>query len=249
MQDTRHSIGVPCFVINVSERTDRADFALQESRLVGLRPTFISATKASEVNLDTRAITKQTAGRIACWLSHRRSWEAGLSSGADYFLVLEDDVRWLLDPRPLLDVIAQLPPGAFDILQLGSLQQRPTNVPRRALAAAKVGQYVRVLSKVSRSARELESWLISNYQLMARSLEAGPQLRPGADWINWNSFGSGTHSYIVGAHMVSHLLEFNCPTYLAADDALAVLASQGTFSIGEVVPPMTIQAPLGSDLR
>lgn len=240
---------IPVFLINLSSRFDRLEHAQREAARVGVGFIRVSAMEASDVEEDVLEVTQLEAGRIACWASHRHAWQLGSNGAHPYFLVLEDDVRWLRDPRPILNVLAGLSGSEFDVLQLGSLQHGPTRVPARAVAAHRLAKIVRTGRLVNRRMGVVEDWLVSRSQLMSQSMREDKALTSLSGQVLWGSFGSGTHAYAVSKRMAHHLLTFNWPPFLAADDALDVLARQHTFLIGELISSLAVQAPMSSDLR
>lgn len=242
-------MSIPTFVINLADRTDRLQFALAEASSVGQTPQVISAVPAASIDPDEVAVTRQSAGRIACWRSHVECWEAASSEVSTYSLVLEDDVRWLRNPSDLLGRIANLPGDAFDILQLGSLQRGPRSVPGRARVAHKLSKTVRIAGRIHPRAAHLERWMADYSQLVARELSLIDSAEMIQEGTIWGSFGSGTHAYVVNRNAIPKLRLYNNPVFLAADDALSVLAHQGTFRIGEIQESMATQAPFPSDLR
>lgn len=242
-------MSIPTFVINLANRTDRLEFALAEAKSVGQTPRVISAVPAASIDPDEVAITRQSAGRIACWRSHVASWEAASGEKSAYSLILEDDVRWLRNPSDLLARIADLPDDRFDILQLGSLQRGPRAVPLRARMAHKLSKTVRAARKVHPRAANVERWMVDYSQLIARELSFVESAERLQEETIWGSFGSGTHAYVVNRNVIPKLTLYNDPVFLAADDALSVLAHQGNFRIGELQEGMATQAPFPSDLR
>jgi GR25 family glycosyltransferase involved in LPS biosynthesis len=242
-------MSLPAYVINLESRRDRLRHVRHEFELVGLDFKLIEAVPADAVESTEVATTGQSPGKIACWMSHRRAWRHAQDSGATYCLVVEDDVRWLRNPGPLLDRIGSLPPDAFDLLQLGSLQRGPRSVPARARWAHKAAKSIRVTRVLSRRSEVVERWFVERSQLLSRSLDDVEMTSVLEAATTWGSFGSGTHAYVVSRQFLSHLLKYNQPVFLSADDALSALAHQQTFRIGELTESIATQAPLASDLR
>jgi GR25 family glycosyltransferase involved in LPS biosynthesis len=242
-------MSIPVYMINLEARQDRLRHSLAEAEAVGMVFEVVPAIPASAIDPTDVAISRQSPGRVACWKSHVRAWERAQGAGTAFALILEDDVRWLRNPAGLLKAIDAQPSSAFDLLQLGSLQHGHKSIPLRARMAHRAAKAVRAGRMVHRSVEIAERWLTDRSQLMSRSLndvEASAKLSAG---IEWGSFGSGTHAYVISTSAIPSLLAYNSPVFLAADDALSALAHQNNFRIGQVLESMATQAPLASDLR
>ena len=90
------------YLINLDRRADRLAAMAQESRKAGLSFTRIAAmdgqSPASQAPMRERFAAGGPLGPLptgdrCCTLSHRRTWEALVESGAPYAAVFEDDVR------------------------------------------------------------------------------------------------------------------------------------------------------------
>lgn len=242
-------IMIPAFVINLESRPDRAAFAVAECERVGIDVRFVSATTGSDLPTSLLSMTKLSAARAACWASHRKVWALGAELTARYFLVLEDDTRWLQDPKPALSEIASGSSEDFDILQLGSLMHGPEGLPLRVRAATTTARTLRMFRRISTRAQRAEVWLTNQSQLIAQAVIEENASSALSSRVDWGSFGSGTHAYVVNRTAVAHLLAFNYPPFLAADDALSALAHQRTFRIGRLREGIATQAPWPSDIR
>lgn len=239
----------PAYVINLASRPDRMKFALSEAKRVGLEVRRVEAVSAADVDPEQVSMTGQDPSRIACWESHRRAWKAAEQDGLDSFLILEDDCRWIQDPNSLLDAIARTQPGMFDLLQLGSLQGGRERLPRRSRVAFRVAESLRFAKVIVPEMRRVEAYLEDRSQLYAQKAAEMRTSAAIALDVVWGRFDSGAHAYLVSRSMVPHLMVFNWPPFLAADDALAALAHQGRFKIGRLATSIASQAPLSSDLR
>lgn len=242
-------MSIPTFLINLASRPDRLAFAKEEARAIGMDLRVVEAVAASSIDPDEAMITGQTPGRIACWRSHTIAWKRALEEGRDFCLILEDDVRWLRNPMSFLARFDELSTETLDLLQLGSLQRGPLTTPLRAQVAHRLSKSVRIARRIHPGAGALERWLGNYSQLVARELELVDSRERIGERIIWGTFGSGTHAYIVNKRLIPHLLRYNNPTFLAADDALSVLAGQETFRVGELEYALATQAPFPSDLR
>lgn len=243
-------MSIPTFLINLASRPDRLAFAQDEAKAIGMDLRVVQAIPAAAIDPAEAIITGQTRGRIACWTSHVTAWEMALECSGDFCLILEDDVRWLRNPMGFLARVKELPSEALDLLQLGSLQKGgPLATPFRAQVAHRLSKSVRFARRVNGRAEALERWLVDYSQLVARELEVVDSRERIGERIIWGAFGSGTHAYILNKRLIPHLLQYNRPTFLAADDALSALAHQRTFRVGELEHGIATQAPFPSDLR
>ncbi len=122
------------FVINLARRQDRLQFMAGQLERLGIDFTRIDAIDAKEVNEADIACVFAADGKygripkgdMCCTLSHVRVWTAFVASGAEYGLVLEDDVELHSDSSALLGDLAWLP-GEVHLLKLesyGSSTQR-----------------------------------------------------------------------------------------------------------------------------
>jgi glycosyl transferase family 25 len=114
------------YLINLDRRADRLAAMAQESRKAGLSFTRIAAmdgqSPASQAPMRERFAASGPLGPLpsgdrCCTLSHRRTWEALVESGAPYAAVFEDDVRLTAAAAALLTDAAWIPPGA-DLIKL-----------------------------------------------------------------------------------------------------------------------------------
>jgi GR25 family glycosyltransferase involved in LPS biosynthesis len=240
---------VPALLINLAERVDRRDFALAEARRVGVEIEFVSAVRAEDVPIDYVRMSGMTAGRIACWASHRKAWQAAQQRGASYALILEDDVRWLESPLSILGEASVLPQSAFDVLQLGSLHTGSRVATRRADYVYRAALVARMAGRIAAPAQRLEAWLAERSQLMSQAMNDVQSRALISREIEWGTFGSGAHAYLIGKSCIGRLLRFNWPPFLTTDDALSALAAQRNFRIGALAYAVATQAPLPSDLR
>ena len=126
-------VGTPILVINLDRRADRLARITGEFRRLGLGFQRLAAVDG--VLLDDSAVSQiydpranrshyfapLNRAEIACWLSHRRAWEAIADSAATFGLVFEDDAT-LSDT--LLAVLAALEgrPVDWDVLKLHSYE-------------------------------------------------------------------------------------------------------------------------------
>ena len=122
---------IPLFVINLDRSVERLALAQAQFDRLGLRVKRVAAVDADSLDGATTAATFDAAanqrryfaplhpGEIACFLSHRKAWDAVVASGAPFGVVLEDDV--VLSDRfgEVLDALAGRPVG-WDVVKLYS---------------------------------------------------------------------------------------------------------------------------------
>ena len=108
------------FLINLDRRPDRLDAMTAQAGALGLalsRIAAVDAKAADPAELDRWFAPSGPLGEIprgdkACFLSHRRAWEAFVVSGDAHAVVLEDDVRLSPVAGALLASDAWVPQGA-----------------------------------------------------------------------------------------------------------------------------------------
>jgi glycosyl transferase family 25 len=99
---------IPVYVINLARSPERKAWMLAELARAGVEGTFVRAVDGRrfgarcERTHDARpTISKAETALI---LSHRKVWRAFLKSGAEYAVVLEDDVHFGRGFKPTLDL-------------------------------------------------------------------------------------------------------------------------------------------------
>lgn len=129
------------FLINL----DRSPERLQRTQIVfakwGLSFTRISGVDGRAIpeatlqtlqqpSRDRRYFLKDlTPGEIGCFLSHRKCWEALVSSHEDWAFVCEDDLIFLGDPRPFVTKTDWIP-SEVGLIQLGKESTHQETVRR-----------------------------------------------------------------------------------------------------------------------
>lgn len=113
-----------CYYINLARRTDRR--AVMEARLsgLGLEHERVEALTPADITPEQRdrycdpiAYRWQSEGELACSLSHAQALRQFLTTGADWALILEDDV--VLSPSlPALLAAIEAAEPKIDILRL-----------------------------------------------------------------------------------------------------------------------------------
>lgn len=153
---------IPVYYINLASRPDRRAFMERQFEWLGIAAERIEAVRMDEVpgeliafHRTPSSLWRLAAGDLACGLSHQRSWNRLIASGAPAALVLEDDV--VLTP-PVLDFLdPELPQrvGA-DLLKLetfhtpvklGSGSQRVGNTDLRELCSSQMGGAAYILTR------------------------------------------------------------------------------------------------------
>lgn len=90
-----------------------------------------------------------TPSEVACFISHRRCWEAMLSEGLDHVVIMEDDVIVSDQMEAAVTDIVKLGPTDFDVIKLDGVPQ----IGRYGQAEpVGHGHYIRRIYKVVHSA-------------------------------------------------------------------------------------------------
>lgn len=152
---------IPVYYINLASRPDRRAFMERQFAEFGIAAERIEAVRTDEVPRDLldwhgteRSLWRLAAGDLACGLSHQRSWQRLLDSGATAALILEDDVR--IAPQ-VLDFLDPELPGRLgaDLLKLetfhspvklGSTSQRQGTTELRELCSSQMGGAAYILT-------------------------------------------------------------------------------------------------------
>jgi hypothetical protein len=105
--------------INLDKRADRR--AHIESQLAPLRHAGYNVQRMPATAMPGK-------GALGCAMSHCRALEAGLESGSDTILVLEDDFQWEVQPSDIDRALRDLPPD-YDVLCLSYYLPRACPLP------------------------------------------------------------------------------------------------------------------------
>ena len=91
----------PIFIISI--RKERADACLSRLGDLAEQATVIDGVNGNDLNVEELLESKQycpinqwnklTRGTIACFMSHRKAWQALVDSDSDQVLILEDDAE------------------------------------------------------------------------------------------------------------------------------------------------------------
>jgi len=153
---------IPVYYINLASRPDRRAFMERQFAQLGIAAERIEAVRMDEVQRDlldwhrtTHSLWRLAEGDLACGLSHQRSWERLLESGAPAALVLEDDVQLA---APVLDFLDPTLPERLgaDLLKLetfhspvklGSSSQRVGTTELRELCSSQMGGAAYILTR------------------------------------------------------------------------------------------------------
>jgi glycosyl transferase family 25 len=153
---------IPVYYINLASRPDRRAFMERQFAELGIAAERIEAVRMDEVprhlvewHGTTHSLWRLAEGDLACGLSHQRSWERLLQSGAPAALVLEDDVRIAAPVHDFLDPALPERLGA-DLLKLetfhspvklGSASQRVGTSDLRELCSSQMGGAAYILTR------------------------------------------------------------------------------------------------------
>lgn len=118
-----------CYLINLDrhvERRARMDRLLREAGAqvtrVGAVDAAATSAAALEAHRSPASLYRLSDPEIACFMSHRRAWEALLESGEPYGVVLEDDLVLARSASPFLTRTDWIPADA-EIVKLETYAQ------------------------------------------------------------------------------------------------------------------------------
>ncbi len=107
--------------INLARRTDR--WIAMQARYGTLKTALpLHQTSGVEIDVGHNPVFN---GRAGCLLAHRRALKEGLATGAERFLVLEDDVGFVADVGALLARSLDALPADWDLCFLGVFPNAP----------------------------------------------------------------------------------------------------------------------------
>ncbi|SHI53798.1 glycosyltransferase family 25 protein [Wenxinia saemankumensis] len=137
--------------INLARRDDRRTRMLRVAAGAGLALDWIDALDATDpaaapalAALPPDGPTGRLGdGARACTLSHARAWRAAAESGADWTIVLEDDVILAPDSGAVLAALLRDPPQAVDIVKLEAGGTVPLGIVVGAELARPGGRAIR----------------------------------------------------------------------------------------------------------
>jgi glycosyl transferase family 25 len=152
---------IPVYYINLASRPDRRAFMERQFAELGIAAERIEAVRMDEVppalvawHETTHSLWRLAEGDLACGLSHQRSWEQLLRSGAPAALVLEDDVQLA---APVFDFLDPELPRRLEAdlvkletfhspVKLGSAAQRVGTTELRELCSSQMGGAAYILT-------------------------------------------------------------------------------------------------------
>ncbi len=119
------------YLINLSRSSDRlehmrkvcTDAGLDFTRIEGVDGRELSVGVIDKVVVGESRWGKLTPGEVGCFLSHRKCWEALVKEGAQYGVILEDDVVLGEEAAAVLGSVDWIPKDA-DIVKLEAADER-----------------------------------------------------------------------------------------------------------------------------
>jgi len=187
------------FLINLARRRDRLERMSEQLEALAIpfsRVEAIDAKATSDADIDSVFTTNGKYGPVSkgdkcCTLSHMRSWDDFVGSGAQHALVLEDDVELHKDAAVLLGDLTWLP----EDVQLLKVESFGSSLQRIL-----VGKPVRVASGTSIAplhskhtgagayiiSRGLAIWLLSEVRVWPMSVDHmlfNPHISPITDFV------------------------------------------------------------------
>ncbi|HEV2518561.1 MAG TPA: glycosyltransferase family 25 protein [Devosia sp.] len=153
---------IPVYYINLAARPDRRAFMEHKFAQLGITAERVEAVRMDEVppalvewHRTTQSLWRLAEGDLACGLSHQRSWERLLDSGAPAALILEDDVELAAQVLDFLDpgLVERLGADLLKLetfhspVKLGSAAQQVGATTMRELCSSQMGGAAYILSR------------------------------------------------------------------------------------------------------
>jgi GR25 family glycosyltransferase involved in LPS biosynthesis len=219
------------YLINLDRRPDRWDKFVEKSTGLNLPITRLAAVDGLLLPQDKLKLPMPVA---ACWMSHQLVAKQFLQSGAEYCLVLEDDID--LDRKAILRLenLCQKEFKDLDLLQIGFCvsHDRLSNRVRYSTQCRLVKlMFHSKLLRLKVSRRFLES--IYGYEFCVQKSLGQP--------VAMQTFELGTHAYVMSSKFAKAILSFNNPVYLPADLALMELAKTEKYSVFRLIESLINQ--------
>ncbi len=208
------------FLINLDRRPDRWNEFVNNSSGLSFPINKYSAVDGLLLPQDQLKIPMPVA---ACWMSHQGVAKSFLDSGADYCLVLEDDISLDAKAKRGLEDLCQKDLRGIDLLQIGFCvsHDRLSNRVRYSTQHYFIGWLYRSKLLRIRALRQFAKFMYG-YEFQ----EQGNLNRP----VAVQTFELGTHAYIVSRTFAEAILSFNNPVYLPADLAIMELVETKGFN-------------------
>lgn len=223
-------------MINLDEREDRWDQSCSQFGRLPSLPKRVSAIDAYESNTLGKGYLVDYVA--ACNYSHRLAWEGLLGSDHSYLLVLEDD--FLLKRAIDSSIFDLLENQNLDCLQIGYIT---SSLEERTWLAIE-----NLKDALLKSVIWLDKSLRMNSSWVRRKLLLKERVGLNFETV-LNSFGAGTHAYVINRRMAKALLTMNDPMFLSADAFFIALARMRIFRMARLRRSIVAQSGSLSSMR
>ena len=208
-------------LINLDRRPDRWLEFVGKSKELELPISRFSAVDGLEISKSELRLPPSVA---ACWMSHQAVAREFLETGADYCLVLEDDIDLNHKSIAGLKELWEKSLQNIDLLQIGfcvshdrlsnrvvhSIQYRIVELLHQS-RLLKLATFRRILKSVY------------GYEFFTLNQLNQP--------VAVLTFELGTHAYIMSSKFAHAILSFNFPVYLPADLAMMELTKTHNYKV------------------
>ena len=226
------------FLINLDRRPDRWDEFTKKSSALEIPIERFSAVDGQAL---AESELRSPASIAACWMSHQEVARKFLESGAEYCLVLEDDLALTQGTIGALNELWNSDFQDLDLLQIGFCvsHNRLSNrvVYKRQIGVTVFLRNLRLLQiPLTRQA------LKSAYGYKIRYLENIQLI------VAENSFELGTHAYLISRKFAKTMISFNLPVYLPADLAMMEIVKTAKFQSFRLIQSLIDQSESPSSI-
>jgi GR25 family glycosyltransferase involved in LPS biosynthesis len=208
-------------LINLDRRPDRWLEFVGKSKELELPISRFSAVDGLEIS---KSELRLPASVAACWMSHQAVAREFLETGADYCLVLEDDIDLNHNSIAGLKDLWEKSLQNIDLLQIGFCvsHDRLSNrvVHSTQYRIVELLHQFRLL-KLTTFRRILKS--VYGYEFLTLNQLNQP--------VAVMTFELGTHAYIMSSKFAHAILSFNFPVYLPADLAMMELTKTHKYRV------------------
>ena len=208
-------------LINLDRRPDRWYEFVGKSEELDLPISRFSAVDGLEISKSELRLPPSVA---ACWMSHQAVAREFLETGADYCLVLEDDIDLNHKSIAGLKDLWEKSLQNIDLLQIGFCvsHNRLSNrvVHSNQSRIVELLHQLRLL-KLTTFRRILKSFY--GYEFLTLNQINQP--------VAVMTFELGTHAYIMSSRFAHAILSFNFPVYLPADLAIMELTKTQKYRV------------------
>ena len=209
------------YLINLDRRPDRWYEFVEQSKELELPISRFSAVDGLEISKSELRLPPSVA---ACWMSHQAVAREFLETGAEYCLVMEDDIELNHTSIAGLKNLWEKSLQNIDLLQIGFCVSHH-RLSNRVLHCTQYRMveilYQFRLLKLTSFRRILKS--IYGYEFLTLNDIDQP--------VAFKTFELGTHAYIMSSKFAHAILSFNYPVFLPADLAMMELTKTHKYNV------------------